>query len=58
MLFNSFPFLFVFLPVVLLGYQLLGRLGRMAGAGPARLHARPASVYAERLSERREIRAP
>jgi len=23
MLFNSFPFLFVFLPVVLLGYQLL-----------------------------------
>jgi alginate O-acetyltransferase complex protein AlgI len=33
MLFNSFPFLFVFLPVVLLGYQLLGRLGRMAALG-------------------------
>jgi alginate O-acetyltransferase complex protein AlgI len=30
MLFNSFPFLFVFLPAVLIGYQLLGRLGRIA----------------------------
>jgi D-alanyl-lipoteichoic acid acyltransferase DltB (MBOAT superfamily) len=33
MLFNSFPFLFVFLPVVLLGFQLLGRLGRIAAIG-------------------------
>ena len=33
MLFNSFPFLFVFLPVVLLGYELLGRLGRMVALG-------------------------
>jgi alginate O-acetyltransferase complex protein AlgI len=33
MLFNSFPFLFMFLPAVLLGYQLLGRLGRIASIG-------------------------
>lgn len=28
MLFNSYPFLFVFLPVALIGFQLLGRFGR------------------------------
>jgi alginate O-acetyltransferase complex protein AlgI len=28
MLFNSFPFLFVFLPITLLGYQIAGRLHR------------------------------
>jgi len=33
MLFNSFPFLFVFLPIVLVGFQLLGRLGRIAAVG-------------------------
>ena len=33
MLFNSFPFLFAFLPVVLIGFQLLGRLGRFAAIG-------------------------
>jgi alginate O-acetyltransferase complex protein AlgI len=33
MLFNSFPFLFVFLPTVLIGFQLLGRLGRIAAIG-------------------------
>jgi alginate O-acetyltransferase complex protein AlgI len=33
MLFNSFPFLFVFLPAVLIGYQLLGRLGRIVALG-------------------------
>ena len=30
MLFNSLPFLFAFLPVVLVGFQLLGRLGKTA----------------------------
>ena len=30
MLFNSLPFLFVFLPAVLIGFELLGRLGRIA----------------------------
>ena len=30
MLFNSYPFLFGFLPLVLIGYQLAGRLGRRA----------------------------
>jgi D-alanyl-lipoteichoic acid acyltransferase DltB (MBOAT superfamily) len=30
MLFNSFPFIFAFLPVVLFGFQLLGRLGKTA----------------------------
>ena len=33
MLFNSFPFLFFFLPAVLLGFHLLGRLGRIAAVG-------------------------
>src|SRR5262245_17780040 len=33
MLFNSFPFLFVFLPVVLIGFHLLGMLGRIAAIG-------------------------
>jgi alginate O-acetyltransferase complex protein AlgI len=33
MLFNSFPFLFAFLPVVLIGFHLLGRLGRIAAIG-------------------------
>ncbi|HYL85993.1 MAG TPA: MBOAT family O-acyltransferase [Candidatus Angelobacter sp.] len=33
MLFNSFPFLFAFLPVVLVGFHLLGRLGRTAALG-------------------------
>src|SRR5208282_5047823 len=33
MLFNSFPFLFVFLPAVLIGFQLWGRLGRIAAIG-------------------------
>lgn len=33
MLFNSFPFLFAFLPLVLLGFHLLGRLGRRAAIG-------------------------
>ena len=33
MLFNSFPFLFVFLPAVLIGFHLLGRLGRIAAVG-------------------------
>jgi alginate O-acetyltransferase complex protein AlgI len=28
MLFNSIPFLFLFLPIALIGYQLLGKLGR------------------------------
>ncbi len=30
MLFNSYPFIFLFLPVVLLGYFALGRLGNLA----------------------------
>jgi alginate O-acetyltransferase complex protein AlgI len=30
MLFNSFPFLFAFLPAVLIGFHFLGRLGRIA----------------------------
>src|SRR5579864_1802421 len=30
MLFNSYPFIFVFLPVVLLGYFALGRVGNLA----------------------------
>lgn len=30
MLFNSFPFLFGFLPIVLLGFHLLGRFGKIA----------------------------
>jgi D-alanyl-lipoteichoic acid acyltransferase DltB (MBOAT superfamily) len=30
MLFNSYPFIFLFLPLVLLGYFLLGRLGNLA----------------------------
>lgn len=33
MLFNSFPFLFAFLPVVLLGFHLVGRLGRIVAIG-------------------------
>jgi alginate O-acetyltransferase complex protein AlgI len=33
MLFNSLPFLFVFLPAVLVGFQLLGRFGRIAAIG-------------------------
>ena len=33
MLFNSFPFLFAFLPAVLVGFQLLGRLGKTAAVG-------------------------
>jgi alginate O-acetyltransferase complex protein AlgI len=33
MLFNSLPFLFVFLPAVLMGFQLLGRFGRIAAIG-------------------------
>lgn len=33
MLFNSFPFLFAFLPVVLVGFHLVGRLGRVAAIG-------------------------
>jgi D-alanyl-lipoteichoic acid acyltransferase DltB (MBOAT superfamily) len=33
MLFNSLPFLFVFLPVVLIGFLLVGRLGRIAAVG-------------------------
>jgi D-alanyl-lipoteichoic acid acyltransferase DltB (MBOAT superfamily) len=33
MLFNSFPFLFVFLPVVLIGFHLLGRLGKTVAIG-------------------------
>ena len=30
MLFNSYPFIFLFLPIVLLGYFALGRLGNLA----------------------------
>ena len=30
MLFNSYPFIFLFLPVVLLGYFALGRAGNLA----------------------------
>ncbi len=30
MLFNSYPFIFLFLPVVLLGYFVLGRIGNLA----------------------------
>src|SRR5487761_2256219 len=30
MLFNSYPFIFLFLPVVLLGYFALGRIGNLA----------------------------
>ena len=30
MLFNSYPFIFLFLPVVLIGYFVLGRLGNLA----------------------------
>jgi D-alanyl-lipoteichoic acid acyltransferase DltB (MBOAT superfamily) len=33
MLFNSLPFLFVFLPVVLIGFLLVGLLGRIAALG-------------------------
>jgi len=33
MLFNSFPFLFAFLPAALIGFHLLGRLGRTAAIG-------------------------
>lgn len=33
MLFNSYAFLFAFLPLTLLGYFALGRLGKAAGAG-------------------------
>jgi len=33
MLFNSLPFIFVFLPVVLAGFQVLGRLGKTAAIG-------------------------
>ena len=33
MLFNSLPFIFVFLPMVLVGFQLLGRVGRTAAIG-------------------------
>jgi alginate O-acetyltransferase complex protein AlgI len=33
MLFNSLPFLFVFLPIVLIGFQLLGRFGRNPAIG-------------------------
>ena len=33
MLFNSLPFLFVFLPFVLIGFHLLGRFGRTAAIG-------------------------
>ena len=33
MLFNSFPFLFAFLPAVLIGFHFLGRLGRTAAIG-------------------------
>jgi len=30
MLFNSYPFIFLFLPTVLLGYFALGRVGNLA----------------------------
>ena len=30
MLFNSYPFIFLFLPIALLGYFALGRLGNLA----------------------------
>jgi D-alanyl-lipoteichoic acid acyltransferase DltB (MBOAT superfamily) len=30
MLFNSYPFIFLFLPAVLLGYFALGRVGKLA----------------------------
>ena len=33
MLFNSYSFLLVFLPVTVLGFFLAGRLGKAAGAG-------------------------
>lgn len=33
MLFNSLPFIFVFLPIALIGFQLLGRLGKMVAIG-------------------------
>ncbi len=33
MLFNSFAFLFAFLPLVLIGFHLLGRLGKIAAIG-------------------------
>jgi D-alanyl-lipoteichoic acid acyltransferase DltB (MBOAT superfamily) len=33
MLFNSLPFLFVFLPVALIGFQLIGRFGKTAAIG-------------------------
>ena len=33
MLFNSYGFLFAFLPITVLGYFLLGRLGKIWGAG-------------------------
>lgn len=33
MLFNSFGFLFAYLPLVLAGYFLLGRLGRHGATG-------------------------
>ena len=32
MLFNSLPFIFVFLPVVLIGFFVLGRFNRLAAA--------------------------
>ena len=30
MLFNSYPFIFLFLPIALLGYFAFGRLGHLA----------------------------
>jgi alginate O-acetyltransferase complex protein AlgI len=33
MLFNSYPFIFLFLPITLIGFYVLGRLNRMAAAG-------------------------
>ena len=37
MLFNSYPFILLFLPVTLLGYVLIGKkLGRGAGFGARR----------------------
>src|SRR6202140_5098687 len=30
MLFNSYPFIFLFLPIALIGYFVLGRLGNLA----------------------------
>jgi alginate O-acetyltransferase complex protein AlgI len=30
MLFNSYPFIFLFLPIALIGYFALGRLGNLA----------------------------